>query len=121
MLVTELLEILKGRRSVRTFTQAPVPDEEIQLLLEAARFAPSNSNRQAWKFLIVKTSDVKKKMATAVNEKALEIRGKLAEPDLIQSFDSYSQYLTFFQHAPVVIVVLYKKSSSFLENLFHKL
>ncbi len=121
MLVNEFLDILKSRRSVRVFTQEQVSDEEIELLLEAARFAPSNSNRQAWKFLIVKNLDVKKKMALAVGDKAAEIKGKLIDPDLIQSFDSYAQYLTFFASAPVVIVVLYKRSSSFLENLFQKL
>ena len=92
MLVDELLNVIKERRSVRKFSQGQVSDREIHLLLEAARFAPSNSNRQAWKFLIVRSRDVIKNIASAVDGKTREIRAALIEPELDQSFEDYARY-----------------------------
>ena len=86
MLIDDLLELIKTRRSIRSFTQDPVTDIEINTLLEAARFAPSNSNRQAWKFLVVKNIDIKTKIAISVKIKADEVKNVLSDPDLIKSF-----------------------------------
>ena len=117
MLIDDLLELIKTRRSIRSFTQDPVTDIEINTLLEAARFAQSNSNRQAWKFLVVKNIDIKTKIAISVKIKADEVKNVLSDPDLIKSFQEYNQYLTFFESAPALVVVLMKQTSSFLENL----
>ena len=47
-----LLNFLRyGRRSIRVYKPAPVPDEMIEQLLEAGRWAPSASNRQPWRVL----------------------------------------------------------------------
>jgi nitroreductase len=121
MLVDELLKIIGERRSIREFTQESISDEEIHLLLEAAHLAPSNSNRQAWKFLVVKNLSIKRNMAEAVEKKILNIRQALNEQDLIESFDNYTRYLTFFQNAPLIIIALFKQSFSFLEDLLKKI
>lgn len=44
---------IRQRRSIRSFTDKPVPDDIIRELLEAARLAPSASNRQPWRFIVV--------------------------------------------------------------------
>lgn len=49
-----LMEAIQ-RRSIRKFNPGPVPDEIINLILEATRLAPSTSNRQPWLFQIVKS------------------------------------------------------------------
>ncbi len=121
MHIAELLEIIKGRRSVRLFTPDDISDEEVRLLLEAARYAPSNSNRQPWRFLVIRSRHVREEMASAVNKKAAEIRSSLADAELIKMFDDYTRYLSFFQDAPVVIVALTKRPPSFLEGLSRKL
>jgi nitroreductase len=46
-------EAIRQRRSIRSFTDKPVPDDIIRELLEAARLAPSASNRQPWRFIVV--------------------------------------------------------------------
>ena len=117
MMIDELLALMTERRSVRTFTRDAVTNEEIRIVLEAARCAPSNSNRQAWKFLIVINEGVKKTLADAVRKKIAEIRSTLKNPDLIAALDSYSEYMTFFTDAPLVIVALSKRSPSVLERL----
>jgi nitroreductase len=49
----EVLQATKTRRSVRRFTDQPVPREMIETLLEAARWAPSGGNAQPWRFIVV--------------------------------------------------------------------
>lgn len=46
-------EVIETRRSVRSFKPDPIDEEVLKRVLEAARIAPSGSNRQPWKFIIV--------------------------------------------------------------------
>ena len=48
-----LFEAIDTQRSLRRFTDAPVPDHAIHRLLEAARKAPSPTNSQPWAFIVV--------------------------------------------------------------------
>lgn len=48
------LEFLKDRRTIRVYKNKMIPDDEIEMILEAGRFAPSASNRQEWKFIVIK-------------------------------------------------------------------
>ncbi len=58
----EFMEVIKARRSIRKFKSTPVSDENITQLLEAARLAPSGSNLQPWRFVIVKSPEIKEKL-----------------------------------------------------------
>lgn len=49
----ELMEAIRTRRSIRKFTDAPVTEEMIRSLLEAAMLAPSAGNQQPWHFIVV--------------------------------------------------------------------
>ena len=57
------LELLKGRRSIRKYKSKPVEEEKILKCLEAARWAPSASNKQPWEFIIVKDEKIRHKLA----------------------------------------------------------
>lgn len=48
----DLLELMKRRRSIRTYKNQPVPREYIEMILEAARWAPSGENFQPWHFIV---------------------------------------------------------------------
>ena len=48
------LDAIAARRSIRTFTDGSVPDEALQTILTAAIRAPSGSNRQPWRFVVVR-------------------------------------------------------------------
>ncbi|UCB43984.1 MAG: nitroreductase family protein [Dehalococcoidales bacterium] len=50
-------EAIKTRRSIRKFAPDDVPDKMIEQILEAARLAPSGSNRQPWRFMVVKDQE----------------------------------------------------------------
>lgn len=59
----EFYDVVKTRRSIRSFRKEPIPEESLTRLLNAARLAPSGSNRQFWKFYIVKSEEVKREIA----------------------------------------------------------
>lgn len=50
----EVMDAILKRRSIRAFTNEPVPNEAVERLLEAARWAPSGGNRQSWRFIEVR-------------------------------------------------------------------
>lgn len=52
------LEVIRSRRSIRSFVDKPVSDEDAIKILDAARLAPSGGNRQRWKFIYVKNPQV---------------------------------------------------------------
>jgi nitroreductase len=52
-------EAINQRRSIRSFHSDPVSDDAILAILEAARLAPSGSNRQPWRFIVVTENDEK--------------------------------------------------------------
>jgi len=58
----DLLNIIKTRRSIRKYKLQEVPEEQINKLLEAARWAPSAVNTQPWKFIVVRDNEIKKKI-----------------------------------------------------------
>lgn len=57
------------RRSVRAYLDTPVEDDKLKLVLDAARLSPSASNRQEWKFIVVRDSETRKSLAKAANGK----------------------------------------------------
>ena len=62
----EVLEAIETRRSIRKYKPAPVDEKTIGLVMEAARRAPSWANGQCWRFVVVRDSDTKSKLADAV-------------------------------------------------------
>ncbi|HAL47375.1 MAG: nitroreductase [SAR202 cluster bacterium] len=49
----DVFECIRDRRTVREFKPDPVPEEIVDRLLQAARWAPSSSNSQPWHFVVV--------------------------------------------------------------------
>ncbi len=60
-----VMEAIKLRKSVRSWEDKPVEDEKISAVLEAARLAPSASNRQEWRFVVVREEATLKKLVPA--------------------------------------------------------
>lgn len=60
-----ILELIKSRRSIRKYKPTPVEDEKLNLVLEAARWAPSAGNRQPWEFIVVKDESMRRQVAEA--------------------------------------------------------
>ena len=61
----ELYEAIENRYSVRAYRDKPVEQGKLNRVLEAARLAPSGSNRQPWKFVVVRDAETRKKLVPA--------------------------------------------------------
>jgi nitroreductase len=80
--MSSIMDVIKGRRSIRRFKRGEkVSEEDLKKILEAATYAPSAGNRQPWEFIIVENEDTKNKLAEA----------------------AYNQ--TWITEAPIIIVV----------------
>ena len=64
----DLMDAIKGRRSIRKYKPDPVPQEALHTLMEAVRWAPSWANTQCWEVIVVKDSKVKSELSTALRE-----------------------------------------------------
>src|SRR5256885_3362940 len=61
----EVLEAIKSVKSVSKYKPDPVPEQKVQAVVNAARFALSADNFQPWQFIIVSDEDAKRKLAGA--------------------------------------------------------
>jgi nitroreductase len=61
----DVFTAIRQRRSVRAYKAVEVEEEKLKKILEAARLSPSASNRQEWKFIVVRNEETKKKLAKA--------------------------------------------------------
>ena len=58
MEIEQAMELIKQRRSIRQFSQEKIERSQLEMLVEAAIWAPSGSNAQAWQFVVVDDADV---------------------------------------------------------------
>ncbi|MDD5037796.1 MAG: nitroreductase family protein [Dehalococcoidales bacterium] len=62
----EVIEAMKTRRSIRRYKATPVDDKTVELVLEAARWAPSWANRQCWRFIVVRDTNIKTQLVNSL-------------------------------------------------------
>lgn len=60
----ELVEGIKNRRSIRKFTDEEVTKEQIEEIIDTARFAPSWKNSQSVRYMLIMDKDIKAKIAS---------------------------------------------------------
>ena len=92
----DIFDAIKNRRSIRRFEDKPVPEELIRKIIEAGQWAPSACNRQAWKFIVVESEEVKER--------------------LLKETTAY-----FVGKAPLLIFVLYSNRTDNIEYKDHLL
>ena len=83
-------ELILKRFSVRKYTSQPVEEDKLIRCLEAARLAPSASNSQPWKFVVVTDPALKEKVAT-------------------ETYSSLVAFNHFVHQAPVIVVIVIEK------------
>jgi coenzyme F420-0:L-glutamate ligase / coenzyme F420-1:gamma-L-glutamate ligase len=97
-------EVLDRRRSIRRYTQAPVPDDIIKQLLEAAISAPSAHNRQPWRFAVLKNAAVKERLARTMGDRLRDDRSRDGDATALIEQD-VARSIARITGAPVGIVV----------------
>lgn len=98
---------MKRRRTIREFSDRPVPREIIEQCVAAARLAPSGANQQPWHFACVSDSDVKKQIRIAAEQEEREFYDHRASDewlDALQPFDTNASK-PFLEHAPWLITI----------------
>jgi len=124
-LVDATLKVIQDRRSIREYTDEAVSDQDLDMILEAARQAPSGENAQPWRYVIVKDAETRKKLgaiagggsgrrftAEFVTKKMQErFTGLQDEAKKRAAFEKLTsgQVSTFLAAAPVNLVVCGKK------------
>lgn len=64
----DVCDAIATRKSVRAYLDKPIEEEKLNAVLEAARLAPSASNRQEWRFVIVREKEVRSQIAMAAGQ-----------------------------------------------------
>lgn len=108
-----LHELVKTRRSIRSYSDEPVGDETIEQILEIARWAPSAANSQPWEFVVVRDEDKRREIMDTYEKADIE-RHKLekARPPEYRfwgpnsAIDDQASFSISYADAPVQIVVL---------------
>jgi len=90
--MSELMEIIKARRSVRKYQEKEIPDDALNQILESVKWAPSWANTQCWEIIVLRDSGVKTKVQ--------------------QLLPKSNPATKHFSEAPVVLVLCGKLASS---------
>ncbi|MBT4752863.1 MAG: nitroreductase family protein [Candidatus Marinimicrobia bacterium] len=109
------------RRTVRDFSNKPVPLKIIMNAVKAAASAPSGANKQPWHFVIVKDSAVKKEIRFAAEKEEKEFYEHRAPDTWLEDLNQFETdwHKPFLELAPYLIVV-FKKNYDLDEQVKRK-
>jgi len=102
---------IKRRRTVRDFSDRPVPRDIIETALEAASTAPSGANLQPWHFAVVSSPETKKKIREAAEAEEREFYTHRASEEWLAALAPLGtdDQKPFLETAPYLIAVFLQK------------
>ena len=103
----DIMELIKSRRSIRSFEDKEIPKELIEKIIEAGAWAPSAINMQPWKFIAITNKKVISDIANA-------ILVQMGADPLVQERKKTMKDPIFYS-APLLVVVLKKKENKWSE------
>ena len=103
-------EDVKRRRTVRDFSDKPVPKEIIENCIKAAGTAPNGANLQPWHFVIISNPEIKKKIRIAAEDEEKEFYTKRAPKEWLEVLEPLGtdEQKPFLETAPYLIVIFSK-------------
>lgn len=81
--MNEAMKCILSRRSTRKFLNKPIPQEDLDLILQAALHAPSGRGLQTWQFTLVKDRDKIRQLAAAICDELGRTGYNMYEPEVI--------------------------------------
>ena len=66
--MNEVLETILTRRSIRSFKEEQIKDEDLEMIIKAGTYAPSGMNRQSWKFTAIQNKEKIQELAKVIRE-----------------------------------------------------
>jgi nitroreductase len=106
----EVDEAIKGRRSIRKYTDKPVPMELVRAVLEAGTWAPSAKNGQQWRFTVL-TDKAKDELTKLFRTELEKLAAKIGMTRMGSSFSSCK----IMEQAPVLMMVWNSNETKLLE------
>lgn len=100
-------EFMDTRRSLREFSDKPVPRKVIENIIMAASTAPSGAHKQPWTFCVVSNPETKKKIKEAAEaEEQVNYNGRMSD-DWLEDLKPFAtnEHKPFLEIAPYLIVV----------------
>lgn len=100
-------DTIRTRRTVRTFSDAPIPDEVVELAIRSAATAPNGANRQPWHFVVVRDGETKRRIREAAEEEERAFYGGRAPREWLDALEPFGTDAAkpFLETAPVLIAV----------------
>jgi nitroreductase len=99
----EIMEHIRTRRTVRSFTTDPIPGDVLDAILEAGMWAPSHANIQPWEFVLIGL-ETRARLLAVFQAKAEEL---LADPDTpAKKRDNIMRLKDDFGGAPLMVAVV---------------
>ena len=104
-------EDIARRRTVREFSNRPVPRDVIELALKAAGTAPSGANLQPWHFVVVSGASAKRRIREAAEIEEREFYEHRASPEWLKALEPLGtdSDKPFLETAPYLIAVFLQK------------
>lgn len=113
----DYFEFMSSRRSIRHFSDRPVPKEVIENLIKTAASAPSGAHKQPWHFCAISSPEVKKKIRVAAEKEEYEnYHGRMSD-DWLEDLEPFATdwHKPFIETAPWLIAV-FKKPYDLVEG-----
>lgn len=109
--IAEFYADVDRRRTVREFSDRPVPRDVIEAALRAANTAPSGANLQPWHFAVVSGADTKKKIREAAEVEEQEFYERRAPDEWLAALAPLGtdEHKPFLETAPYLIAVFLQK------------
>lgn len=97
--MSETLETIRNRRSIRAFKDEQIRDRDLETILEAGKYAPSAANQQSWHFTVVQRKEALQK----INQVAKVLYEKSGNPRFEER--AKAENFSLFYNAPTYIIV----------------
>ena len=107
---TSFYDQIRQRRTVRDYSDKPVPREIIDKCILAAGTAPNGANLQPWHFAVVSSPEIKSKIREAAEEEEREFYNGRAPDEWLQALAPLGtdEHKPFLEIAPYLIVIFSK-------------
>lgn len=107
----EFYQLMSKRRSVRDFSDQPVPASVLEDAILAAGTAPSGANMQPWHFVVVQDPEVKQKIREAAEIEERELYENRASEEWLDALAPLGTDANkpFLETAPALIAIFLKK------------
>ena len=116
MELSDLANVIKSRRSIRTWQEKEVSQELLLHAIELATWAPNGGNQQNWRFYVILNQDTIKTIADGVHTSAYQIA---SWPEAAAFTDTvrWPERSRFFKNAPAAIVVATSQYQSAVDQI----